>query len=63
MSQERFMAVCTIHGTVITRALVHSMEELDTILRTYHEYYFKRKFIPDDFETWKQHIIFTRESD
>jgi hypothetical protein len=57
------MAVCTIHGTVITRALMHSMEELDAILRTYYEYYFKRKFIAEDFETWKQHIVSTKESE
>lgn len=62
--RERFLFVCYYESskTVITRAFIHSMEELSGILAAYHRFYHATGEIKEDYETWAEDVAFCREA-
>ncbi len=61
--RPRVMFVCYYESTgeIITRAFVHSMEELGGLLAAFHRYYHARGTITEDFEKWSEDVVFEQE--
>lgn len=62
--RERVLFVCYYESSkkVITRAFIHSMEELSGILAAFHRYYHSRGIITDDYDEWAKDVSFCREA-
>lgn len=62
-NRPRYMMVCFHDSTkeIITRAFVHSMDELLGLLVEYHRYYWLQGKITQPWDEWKLDIAFDRE--